>query len=454
MAILGPNGKPASNGIATYADAVPSSSTMTSVTADSYQGFRRVLGMLPEIDDLEDQEGPDIYDRMLDDAHVWANVFQLKSRILSKDWDVEPAGDSPEAETVYTYVEETLRTVDMGALTEHLVEAAVQKWAVVELVWDRPEGPWRPDYFKEHDVEYFRLTGKTGRKQLVYTGHVEINEPVPPYKFIFHINMPSPKRPYGRSLLQSAYWPWRFKQIGWEAWATVLDRYGVPSLVALANTSNKDDLEAISGDLQAIANGSSAALGNIDSVDTVGDFRAEGFEAFHDFCNAEISKAILTSTLTTQEGRSDRERGDTSVHDEQAEAVARYISGRLEDRIGETLIQWIVFMRFGEEALPLTPVFRYDWRERASWDEIEAAMEQGVPLSRRTLENDYNLPLAQDGGEDAFVSPAFDQQGAGLLMADDDKKKALTGRELERMILPTPRRFDAKSATGTKSKTD
>ncbi|WP_435372790.1 phage portal protein family protein [Treponema phagedenis] len=37
------------------------------------------------------------------------------------------------------------------------------------------------------------------------------------------------------------YWPWRFKQFGWEFWLKAAKKAGVPSIVALFESTNTEE---------------------------------------------------------------------------------------------------------------------------------------------------------------------------------------------------------------------
>jgi len=440
--LYGPDGE-----VLRFADDPPSDEELQSEIGGLQLGtFQSLLGAMPEIDDLEADEGEDIWDRMLDDAHVFANIFQLKNRILSKPWDLVPAGDSAEAERIADHVREEIGRIDLDQLVEHLLRMLTHKYAVAELVWEEAQGGSRPiGRALHHERKRFGLD-EDGQLRF---GLGQMEE-VPPHKFVWSVLFQAPGRPYGKSLLQSVYWPWRFKQMGLEGWSTALDRLGVPSLVALAEGGDQQDLDKVANDLSDVANGSSSALSNVQSIETIGGEKVKGFQGFMRFLNAEISKGIATATLQVEEGRERTERGETRVHDDNARDVAQYVSMRLQDRINAKVIRPTVLFEFGEEGLPLAPALRYDWRDRATWTEVSEAMEQGVPLSVRLLRQDYNLPIPEDEkGDDAFVSPAV-QPRTGVTQMADPALKHWSDEDL-RNYLNGPK---GPPSTGTALKTD
>jgi len=449
MPVLDPSGNVATNG--RFADD-PTDEQMTSVIGTpSFRRFQQLLGAMPEVKDLEEREGEDIFDRMLSDAHVFAAVFQLKNRILSTDWSLIPPEEGRRAEEIVEHTETQLQRVSMQNVLEHLLRALTHKYAVAELVWGEPQDGSRPlTNIYLHERDYFGF-GDDG--ELFF--EVGQFEEAPRHKFISFRNMPTPKREHGQSLFRAAYWAWRFKQMGWESWSMALDKAGVPSLAALLEGNvdltterGQETMDTIREQLDAIANGGVGVFSGTESLEEVGGADRVGSSSaseFLRFCNAEISKSILTATLSLEEGRVDADRGDSRVHEEAAGEVAEYVARRLESAIEEDLIGSIVELEFGPEALDLAPSVRFDFEERAGFADVEAALKQGVPVSLQKLKREYNLPIPEEAiGEGAFVSP----QAQPTRMADDGKKKVATN------TLPSPSSHPKRSGSERRSRTD
>ncbi|HFC96855.1 MAG TPA: DUF935 family protein [Thermosulfurimonas dismutans] len=380
--------------------------------------WTRLLELLPNPDEVAEREGPEVFDRMLQDPHIFACLAQRKALLLSRGWDVVPGEDSERARAVAEFVSETLeKELDLYRDLEEMLSALEHGYAVTEVVWRLEEGRWVPESLLGHD---FRRFGFAPDGTLVWLdadrGRVPLRQP---YKFIVHRNEATPENPYGRSVLTRCYWPWRFKMAGLEFWVTLLEKFGVPSLAALFEAETTEEkvrelVDFISEQLLRITSGGAGALAGVKDIKSL-DARGQGedFKLLLDLCNAEISKAILGETLTVEVG----ERGAYAhgrVHLEVLEALVQKDARALENTLNRTLVRWIAELNFGREAP--APRFRFDFEPVADWEKIKDALDRGVPVSRRALYMVYNLPEPEDD-EDAFVSPLVAAK-AGLAFSD------------------------------------
>lgn len=417
-----------------FADApvMPRASVMAASRLAAFrQGIYDVLQSMPDPDEMIRDEGTDIYDRMLKDAHLAGAWGQIKRRILAREWEIKSADPTQGfANEVAAYAKSVFaRELALRYDLEHLLTAPTHKYAVAGIEYRLDGSVWVPQSIVPLEQKHFRFD-REGQLLEMREGQAV---KAPDMIYIYHVNNRGPQSLYGRSILVPCYWPWRFKSAGWEFWAMALDKFGVPSIVALfeavaGNLEKTQELaDSIAGKLAAVASGSSAALGGVDSVVTVGGGKAvEGFEVFMDFCNAEMSKAIMSSTLTLEEGRQGRDRGDTQIHDQVVADTAQWYGGALEVTLTRTLVRWTTWLRYGDAALEVLPEFRFDFRRQLSTEELLKFMEQGVPMSYEALFQDANIPRPSDWPEDAsdiFISPRFSIPNEPVQFADGIKKK-------------------------------
>lgn len=120
--------------------------------------------------------------------------------------------------------------------------------------------------------------------------------PVDPRKFLLTVRSGTMRNPYGEALLSRVYWPWFFRQHGWQYWLRWLERYGTPLL--LGKTSG--DPQVLADNMAAAMAGSALAVGQGDDVHAVAPGTGAGhFEAFDNTICRRIQKLILGQTLTT-----------------------------------------------------------------------------------------------------------------------------------------------------------
>ncbi len=385
--------------------------------------WTRFLSLLPNPDKVVEEEGPEIFEIMLQDPHIFAVLQQRKSLLLSKDWDIFPQGTDSRAKELAQKVKEWLLEINLYHLINNLLACLNYGYSVVEAVWQLRDGLWVPAKFLHHDFKRFGFSPE-GSLLLLNTpsGIKTLNQR---YKFIVAKNEATPDNPYGKSVLTRCYWPWRFKTAGFKFWITVLEKFGVPSLAALFESTMVPDqareiVDYISQELQKITSGSVGALAGIKDIITIsGEGEAEDFKLLIDLCNAEISKAILGETLTVEVG----ERGAYAhgrVHLEVLDFLVKRDAKNLEALLNETLISWLVELNAGASALKFKPIFRFDFEPTADWEKIKDALDRGVPVSKKALYVIYNLPEPEEE-EDAFIAPLIAAK-AGLF-ADNFSEK-------------------------------
>ena len=384
--------------------------------------WTRLLEVMPNPDEVVQREGPEVYDRMLDDAHIFSCLEQRKARLLNKSWKIEPAEESEDAHKVATFVQKVIeKELNFYQDIEDLLSALDYGYAVSEVVWRLEGGRWIPESLLGHDFKRFGFaTDGTLLWLDSERGRVPLRHP---YKFIVHRHKATPQNPYGRSVLTRCYWPWRFKTAGFEFWLTVLEKFGVPSLAALFEAETTDEktqqlADYISQELLKVTSGGTGAFAGIKDLKIIeAQGKAEDFKLLIDLCNSEMSKAILGETLTIEVG----ERGAYAhgkVHLEVLESLVKKDAEALAATLSRTLVKWITELNFGTNAAP--PRFKFDFEEVADWEKIKDALDRGVPVSKRALYSRYNLPEPENE-EDAFVAPTVAAK-AGLSFAESSEE--------------------------------
>lgn len=386
------------------------------------QGFDAVEALMPDADDAIREEGPGVYLRMEQDPEIAAGLFQIDRRVLGRtlEWRT-PLGmeADPFAVEVRDYVQAVTRAeLDLRGDLRHLFRAKTRRLQVSQVVWRRgdgrhgePLGTWVPDRLVAEDNAVFGRTRKgelyldTGDRRTLLT------PPRGTYdrKFIAHVHDPEPARPGGRSLLDGAYWSWKFLRAGAGFWMDLLDRLGVPSVVVLFEAASDDEKKAkamadmLAGELASLRNGSSVALAakDVETVDSGG--RGADFKEFMTFLEKRMRKSILGTTLTVDIAEVGA-RAQGEVSEREVDGVAAWHGADLASTVERTLGRWAALMRFGDRARAVFPEAYFDWNEPATFEEYCKAVELGGRPSREALFTVYNVPRPANEG-DEFEPP-------------------------------------------------
>ncbi|MEL5717250.1 phage portal protein family protein [Treponema pedis] len=361
------------------------------------------------------------FNDMLSDARIGSLVENRQDKILRLDMG-QVDGEDEAINEAYRSAIDYNKIQKLGL---QLLNALPYGISVSEVIWKKEAGLLIPADFIPIPRSLIRFSKfETGDRYtpILITNNQPLNTP---YKFIIHRNDRGTGSVEGLSILRQAYWPWQFKKLGFKFWTMAAERIGVPSILALFETTT--DVEAqkranlLADILHQIRSGSSLALGNVKEVKYL---NAEGaikdFDVLINTCNTEISYGLTGQSLTTNEAQYGT-RANAVLHDDTFAAVITKDAQALQSSI-QVLYDWFCELNFpGKKPL----AFEIDAGESAPWEMITKAVELGIPVSKRALYNRHKLPEPENDA-DSFVS-SFQNTNAGseTEFSDNLKKKEL-----------------------------
>jgi phage gp29-like protein len=240
--------------------------------------------------------------------------------------------------------------------------------------------------------------------------------PLPDYKFLVFRPYARYENPYGDAGMRVVWWMTWFKRIVMNYWVRFTEVYVDPLAIAKPD-KDRTLSEEERADMLDKFNHLQAQTGLImpSGVDLI--FReanrgssVSAYRELIDFANAEISKAVIGQTLTTDPGH----RGARSLGEVQQDVAAAYITQdayALMALVNGTLLPWI--HRFN---IPNTPLPRMDINIDESVDKLIDAerykilQELGLQLSVKDVMRKFNVKLAHSP-EDILAPPPTPEIG-------------------------------------------
>ncbi len=380
--------------------------------------FAQFLGYMTNPDEVlrDTGEALSIYRKMKTDARIRSLLPVAKNAVLNFPVRLE-AG--PASKRVVDLVTTSLESLPIHNIETRLLSAVEYGYAVVEIVWENRDGWWIPVDAVRRRPERF-VFGVDGRLMYLRNGErVDLSGQA--YKWLVYSHDKEAENPYGTAVLKSCYWPWKFKQAGAEFWLMATEKFSVASILALFEAQGDEEqirkrAEALSQMLSSMRSGSGAAVANVKEakvLEASGDISK--FVVLLDWCDRQLASAIVYQTLTVTEGVNGT-RAQAEVHEgtflDTSKGTCREIAPVLQ-----RYVDYIVELNFGSGEP--SPVVIFDLEDYASWDQVLAAIENSVPVSRTSLYARYGLPKPVDEA-DSFVKPV---SAGGALFADDEKKK-------------------------------
>ena len=272
----------------------------------------------------------------------------------------------------------------MTRKNKRILSALDYGFSVSELVWDVRGGTFIPENFITRRPERFHFSADW-RTYLRQDGmSVELDQA---YKWLIYRHDPDDENPYGTSVLRCVYWPWMFKQAGYDFWLQATEKFSVKSIVALFDMDGdesriRERAAAIAQMLMGIQSGSAAAVGNVSQVSDVGmSGDLAHFRELVEACDVQISYGLTgqaIATSTTNGGSLALGEVQADLLYEECKAVAMELQGVLQK-----IIDWTVELNFG--AGVDAPQIVFDVERRASFEQVMQAVDRGIPLSRSAL---------------------------------------------------------------------
>ncbi|MCK5740839.1 MAG: DUF935 family protein [Chlorobi bacterium] len=315
--------------------------------------FGNMLGLLPDPDRIMQRFGnaSDVLRKLKDDPHVWSCVQSRKSGSLSLEHIILPDSAS---DVVTDEIRRILNNIDLRRLESDILDAPLFGRQFLEIIWRNDSKNKRmlvPDRIVAKPQEWFAFdqSGKLKYKR----GSMNEAKDIPPMKLISVLYEPTYHNPYGSSLLSKCYWPVRFKNGGIRFWVNFTEKYGMPILLGqYTRGASNEESAKLAEELANMSEDAVIVAPSDIKIEMREAVRSTSVEMYHElitYCNAEISKALLSQTLTTEIGTGSYAASQThyKIRHEVIAADARLIESAINE-----LIRHIVDLNFGTGKYP------------------------------------------------------------------------------------------------------
>lgn len=316
--------------------------------------FSQSMKVLPDPDEVLKKAGKTraAFTGLLDDGHLWSCAQSRESGVLALEWKLEQDASTPEVMELCYKALDIIETADeAGGLPElisSLLRAPMFGYAVAEVMWDRDEqGNLLPFTIIPKPMEWFHFDSD-GHLRFKSKDNRE-GELCPARRMLLVRHKPTLLNPYGNAVLSKCYWPVMFKRQLMRYGLTFAEKYGMPYLVGTYDSDfvaksevdiMLDELDAMIGDgIIAIPKEWTAAILEASKSGSV-----DVYTRFITMFNAEISKAVLSQTLTTEQG----DTGSYAMSQTHLEVRSDIVDAdtRLIERAMNTLMRWITELNF------------------------------------------------------------------------------------------------------------
>lgn len=328
---------------------------------ERYSWFNHI-GLLPNPDKLLTRlgKGLESYRNLKNDPHVWCCIQSRKSGSLCHQYELAQNNASNE---VYDFIKYNFSKLDLHSLMRQMLEAVLFGYQPFEIIWT---------YERYNNKEMLVIEKVLCCKQedFVYTnkGELRLYTPldlngskIPPYKVLNIRYEADAENPYGQSLLSKCYWSCTFKNSGLRFWVNFIEKFGLPTILAkdLNASVTEEELENLYTLLQKMQQDNTIlTTSNVDV--TLAEHHTRGavelYRDLIDLCNKEISKVLLSETLTTEiaEGSYAAAKTHLAIRDEVIMGDLALLQAGMN-----TLINYIIELNFHALKMENTPTWQW-----------------------------------------------------------------------------------------------
>ena len=361
-------------------------------TRNKVDVFSTLYKTLPDPDKLLEDNNYDyeIYRDLLTDPHLMATIQQRKMQVMQMGWELECEGKLEKR------VLEIMRELPLSNIMSDVLDAIFFGFSVGEVEWKKDGNEIVPVDVIGKPQEWFIFTRDNELRMRKYKDgsyYFEEGEKLPAYKFILTQYRPTYTNPYGQKVLSSCYWPVQLKRGGIEYWQLMMERYGMPYLIGRYPNSFTDlQKKEFLQQLQAMVEDNITIF-----EDTLGIELKESpqydigqlYENLVKFHNKEISKAVLTVTLTIEMEKAGAYKS-TDIHREMLSYLG-VSDKKLVEKALNTLLSYYIKLNYGDLTCPRIKLVKKEAVVDESAERDKLLNEIGVVFTKEYFMKRYNL---------------------------------------------------------------
>lgn len=299
------------------------------------------------------QLGIRLYDDVLKDLHAFSVLNTRFLSVVGKEWNIKPASDMLRDRKIAEFVNDVLYNTNFDFIRYKLLNSILYGFYCAEIIWKVNNGKIIIDKFiDKHPIKFTFDADRNLR--LLTKDNIVYGIPIPDKKFLI-MKYGTIDNPWGNPLGRSLYWYVYFKKTNVKFWLIFAERFGQPALLgSYPNGTLESDRQQIQDVLNSIQTNSSIVLPEDIKIQLLEATRSGGantYAEFCDFCNREMSKAVLGQVLTTENsGTGSYALG--KIQNEVRQDITESDADVLDETLNETLIKWIVDLNFNVTEYP------------------------------------------------------------------------------------------------------
>lgn len=335
------------------------------------------------------------------DSHLGSQFQTRKLAIQGLEWEVIPASEDKRDADVAEFCAEILGQLDLEDVILDQLDALAKGYSMSEILWDVSEGqavPYKLEWIPAKKVTF--VNSKTPR--VLTEDEPSRGVDLAPFKWVYHRYKARSGYDTHAGIMRVCAWMYLFKNYGIKDWVQFCETYGQPTrLGKYAPNASKEDKEALK---LAVASIGVDAAGIISKNTEIEFIEAQKYgslnvyESLVNFCDTQVSRAVLGQTLTSSDGDGTGSRALGEVHGEVRQDLIEADAKSLGKTLTRDVVRPMVGFNYGWD----TPMPRIrllyeppeDLKKEAETLEI-VVNRVGLDVSQEWVSKRFKYPMRQ-----------------------------------------------------------
>jgi phage gp29-like protein len=337
------------------------------------------------------------------DTHLFSQLQTRKNAVTGLDFEILPFSDEEHDKRICDFVKREIESIEsIDEIFMDLLDAIGKGFAINEIMWAVEDNKVVIKEIKNRHQKKFFWDYKDIFK--VMTEEYPMGIELPKNKFIMHRYKARSGHTSRAGLLRVVAWMYLFKNYDVKDWVSFCETFGMPLRLGKYNTATSPEDKAAL--MEALVRLGTDAAGII-SDDTEIEFKESAkttsvnvYEALAEFCNREMSKAILGQTLTSDSGGGSYAQSKT--HNEVRHDLTVADCKALAQTIRRDLIKPLVLFNFSESKRIPKVKFACEVPEDAEKNANTYSIlikDIGLKISHKHLYEKFGIPKPEEGEE-------------------------------------------------------
>ena len=337
------------------------------------------------------------------DPHIGAQLRTRKLALGGLPWVVEAASDEALDVQIADELQAIAKSHNFSMLVFDLLDGIFKPFSACEIIWSFGER-WIPTDFHWRDQKHFRVDPEDGRTLLLRTPEAQSGVPLEAWKWILHTPRMFSGPLVTGGLVRPCSVMYSLKTLGLSAWLGYMELFGIPWRIghfpAGTSEEDRDELEKA---IQGLGMDGAALLPDTMKVEIENAIGSGAGSQLHerlcDWCDRQVSKAILGQTLTADTGGGSYAQG--SVHNEIRRAILVADAVDLAATLMRDLVEPYVRINYGEGVQ--LPVLRCQTDEpedrKAFVDALVPLVDRGLTVEQSIVRDRLGIPAPAPNAE-------------------------------------------------------